>query len=134
MVESKKALPKEPRGGYAGACALYPTRMPHFSGGGSAAYVFDTSLDELNADYVSSSTVGSLMGNWNRNFAGGQTNQGRNNVFDNQSSQHKFALYNNKPKYSNYYPGRNDLNKNLQHDEESGYDYDNSYRSNEQGK
>jgi len=133
MVESKKALPKEPRGGYGGACALYPTRMPHFSGGGSAAYVFDTTLDELSADYVSSSTGGGLVGSWNRNFAGGHTNQGRNNVFDNQGSHLKFAQHNNKPKYSDYYPGRNDLNKNLLSHEESGYDCDNGYRSNENG-
>ena len=65
MVESKKALPKEPRGGY-GNYGFYPGgltggRMGYQTGGagGSSGYVLDAGLDNMESDYIETP-------NWNR--------------------------------------------------------------------
>jgi len=144
MVESKKAMPKEPRGGY-GGYGFYPApgvgggRMPYHVGG-----VLDAQVD--NSEYIESST------NWNRNCNGGSGNRtSRSSGYDNYLTNPKYggvggdeyALYNTedyqshqqyKPKYSDYYPGRNDLNKNFDNLEEGRFECDNDdYASQEKG-
>lgn len=133
MVESKKALPKEPRGGY-GGYGYYPGmpagRMPFLPG---SACVLDTQLD--NSDLVEPAS-------WNRNYSGGSRTS-RTSGYDNYASLHKYGsseetgTYNNedfnyqyKPKYSDYYPGRNDYNKNLNNLNDERFDCDNDYSSN----
>jgi RNA recognition motif-containing protein len=139
MVESKKALPKEPRGGY-GGYGFYPAmgggRMPYHVGGGC---VLDTQLD--NSDYIEST-------NWNRNYSGGSGSRtSRSSGYDNYGN-HKYGggedghqgLYTSeeaqrqyKPKYSDYYPGRNDFNKNFNNLEDGRFEFDNDYRPQENG-
>lgn len=134
MVESKKALPKEPRGGYGGYVG-YPGmpgggRMPFLPG---SACVLDAQLD--NSDLIEHS-------GWNRNYSGGSRGS-RHSGYDNYASLHKYGseetgTYNNtedmnhqyKPKYSDYYPGRNDYNKNLNNLNDERFDCDNDYSSN----
>ena len=77
-----------------------------------------------------------------RNYSGGSRTS-RNSGYDNYASLHKYAsseetgTYNNeeinyqyKPKYSDYYPGRNDYNKNLNNLNDERFDCDNDYSSN----
>lgn len=131
MVESKKAMPKEPRGGY-GGYGFYPGmgggRMPYHVSG-----VLDAQVD--NSEYIESST------NWNRNYSGGSGSRiSRNSGFDNYNTNAKYgegdeyAMYTSedfpqqqyKPKYSDYYPGRNDYNKNYNNLDEERYECDTS--------
>eukprot|EP00088_Acartia_fossae_P017391 TRINITY_DN1986_c1_g1_i1.p1 TRINITY_DN1986_c1_g1~~TRINITY_DN1986_c1_g1_i1.p1 ORF type:complete len:407 (+),score=76.48 TRINITY_DN1986_c1_g1_i1:102-1322(+) len=130
MVESKKALPKEPRGGY-GNYGFYPAgltggRMGYQTGvaGGSAGYVLDAGLDNMESDYIETQ-------NWNRNY--GDQHRGGGHYSRNYDNYHKYGDDDHyKPKYSNYYPGRNDYNKNFKY-EEGRYECDNGYSPREKG-
>jgi RNA recognition motif-containing protein len=129
MVESKKAMPKEPRGGY-GGYGFYPGlgggRLPYHVSG-----VLDAQVD--NSEYIEPSA------NWNRNYSGGSGSRvSRSSAYDNYNTSPKYgggdeyALYTSedfpqqqyKPKYSDYYPGRNDYNKNYNNLDEGRYECD----------
>jgi len=130
MVESKKAMPKEPRGGY-GGYGFYPGmgggRMPYHING-----VLDAQVD--NSEYIEPST------SWNRNYSGGSGSRiSRSSGYENYNLNPKYgggdeySLYTSddylqqqyKPKYSDYYPGRNDYNKNYNNLDEGRYECDN---------